>query len=74
MSNQESVELHELNWGDKFKITDENPGVPPSGILPIPEAIYVFGGIDGMYSKCFIAGVQNSPIIHLKAWTLVQKL
>jgi len=64
------MKLYDLKKGDKFRIIDEEPRVPPGAPEAEPDKVYWFGSIDGMYSYC----KDGDNLVHFAAWTEVERV
>ena len=62
------MKLYDLKKGDKFRIIDDEPRVPPGAPEADPDKVYWFGSIDGMYSYC----KDGDQLVHFAAWTEVE--
>jgi hypothetical protein len=62
-------ELYKLSYGTHFKLLpDDNVQVPPDSLDFLQADVFIFRGVDGMYSKC-IDSMGN--LHHFAAWTKV---
>ena len=64
------MKLYELKKGDRFRIIDEEPRVPPDAPEAEYDKVYWFGSIDGMYSYC----KDGDELVHFAAWTEVERV
>jgi hypothetical protein len=62
-------ELYEMEYGKHFKLAPQDDvRVPPDSNDITADDVYIFMGIDGMYSKCV---GSNGVMHHFAAWTKV---